>query len=32
MHPASTVCRPVMLFAAENKIAIDNEMVDSTTR
>src|SRR4249920_3770061 len=31
MHPASTACRPVMLFAAENKIAIDNEMVDILT-
>jgi glutathione S-transferase len=31
MHPASTACRPVMLFAAENKIALDTEMVDVMT-
>jgi glutathione S-transferase len=28
MHPVSTACRPVMLFAAESKIALDNEVVD----
>jgi len=28
MHPASTACRPVILFAAENNIALDTEMVD----
>jgi hypothetical protein len=27
MHPASTASRPVMLFAAENNIPLDNEMV-----
>jgi glutathione S-transferase len=31
MHPASTVSRPVMLFAAENEIPLDNEMVDIMT-
>jgi glutathione S-transferase len=31
VHPASTACRPVMLFAAENKIAVDNEMIDILT-
>jgi glutathione S-transferase len=28
MHPASTACRPVMLFAAESNIPLENEMVD----
>ena len=28
MHPVSTACRPVILFAAENKIPLDNELVD----
>src|SRR5262249_14786517 len=31
MHPASTACRPVMLFAAESNIPLDNEMVDVMT-
>jgi len=31
MHPASTACRPVMLFAAENHMAVDNEVVDIMT-
>jgi glutathione S-transferase len=28
MHPASTTCRPVMQFIADNKIAIDQQVVD----
>ena len=28
MHPVSTACRPVMLFAAESNIPLDNEVVD----
>ena len=31
MHPVSMTCRPVRLFAAENKIAIDEELVDLMT-
>jgi glutathione S-transferase len=31
MHPVSTACRPVRLFAAENKIAMDEELVDLMT-
>ncbi len=31
MHPASTTCRPVRLFAADNKIAMDEEFVDLMT-
>jgi len=31
MHPASTACRPVMLFAAESNIPLDNEVVDVMT-
>jgi glutathione S-transferase len=31
MHPVSTVSRPVRLFIAENKIAVDEEMVDIMT-
>ena len=30
-HPASTSCRPVMLFAAEANIALDMELVDIFT-
>jgi glutathione S-transferase len=28
MHPVSTACRPIMLFAAENNIALDEEFID----
>lgn len=28
MHPASTTCRPIMLFAAEEGIALDHQVVD----
>ncbi len=28
MHPVSTACRPVRLFAAENNIAMDEEFID----
>jgi glutathione S-transferase len=28
MHPASTTCRPIMLFAAEEDIALDQQVVD----
>jgi glutathione S-transferase len=28
MHPASTTCRPVMQFIADNKIAVDQQVVD----
>jgi len=31
MHPVSTACRPVLLFAADNKIALDEELVDLMT-
>src|SRR5471032_1197113 len=31
MHPISTACRPVFLFAADNKIAMDHEPVDLMT-
>ena len=31
MHPVSITCRPVRLFAAENKIAMDEEVVDVMT-
>jgi len=31
MHPISTACRPVFLFAADNKIAMDHELVDLMT-
>jgi glutathione S-transferase len=31
MHPASTTCRPVRLFAADNNIALDEEFVDLMT-
>ena len=27
-HPVSTTCRPIMLFAAENGIALDLELID----
>src|SRR5258705_12015841 len=27
-HPVSTVCRPVMLFAADEGIALDMQLVD----
>jgi glutathione S-transferase len=30
-HPASTTCRPIMLFAAENGITLDTELVDLFT-
>ena len=30
-HPVSTTCRPIMLFAAENGIALDLELVDLFT-
>ena len=30
-HPASTTCRPIMLFAAENGIAMDQQLVDLFT-
>ena len=30
-HPASTTCRPLMLFAAESNIALDYELVDLFT-
>lgn len=30
-HPASTVCRPVSLFAAENGIALETQLVDLFT-
>ena len=31
MHPVSTACRPVLLFAADNNIAMDQELVDLMT-
>ena len=31
LHPVSTVCRPIMLFAADNGIALDYQLVDLTT-
>jgi glutathione S-transferase len=31
MHPISTACRPVFLFAADNNIAMDHELVDLMT-
>ena len=31
MHPVSTVSRPVRLFIAENKIPVDEEVVDIMT-
>lgn len=31
MHPASTTCRPIMLFAAEEGIALDQQVVDLMT-
>jgi glutathione S-transferase len=31
MHPVSTACRPVILFATENKIPLDHELVDILT-
>jgi glutathione S-transferase len=30
-HPASTTCRPIMLFAAESGIELDFELVDIFT-
>ena len=30
-HPASTSCRPIMLFAEEAKIPLDYELVDIFT-
>ena len=30
-HPASTTCRPIMLFAAENAVNVDFELVDIFT-
>jgi hypothetical protein len=32
MHPASIACRPLMLFAAESNILVENEMVDILSR
>jgi len=31
MHPVSMTCRPVRLFIAENKIPMDEELVDVMT-
>ena len=31
MHPVSTACRPVRLFIAENKIPVDEELIDLMT-
>jgi len=31
MHPASTMCRPIMHFIADNKIPVDMQMVDIFT-
>lgn len=31
LHPASTACRPVMLFAAESRIAFEAEVIDLFT-
>ena len=31
MHPVSTACRPVILFATENKIPLEHELVDILT-
>jgi glutathione S-transferase len=31
MHPVSTACRPVLLFAADNNIAMDEDVVDLMT-
>ena len=31
MHPASTTCRPIMLFAAEEGIALEQQVVDLFT-
>jgi glutathione S-transferase len=31
MHPVSTACRPVLLFAADNKISMNEELVDLMT-
>jgi glutathione S-transferase len=31
MHPVSTACRPVILFAAESKIPLEHELVDILT-
>jgi glutathione S-transferase len=31
MHPVSTACRPVLLFAGDNNIAMDEELVDLMT-
>ena len=31
MHPVSTACRPVRLFAADNNIALDEQLVDLMT-
>jgi glutathione S-transferase len=31
MHPVSTACRPVLLFAADNNIVMDEELVDLMT-
>ena len=30
-HPASTSCRPIMLFAEEAKVPLDYELVDIFT-
>ena len=31
MHPASTMCRPIIHFIADNKIPVDMQMVDIFT-
>src|ERR1700688_3115219 len=31
MHPASTMCRPILHFIADNKVAMDMQMVDIFT-
>ena len=31
-HPISTTCRPLMLFAAENGLDVDFQLVDLMTR
>jgi glutathione S-transferase len=31
MHPASTTCRPIMMFIADNKMKVDQQVVDIMT-